>query len=328
MTGPNTTLLVLDSLSLDSARAIFDQLDRDTGLIPETGRAETAAALDRLTASANKLGIGNMGGLCRNIATVLQHASQIAKITGPLRTVDADRLHDLRNTALAWAIGCVLTLDQKAQPVTAVFPTLWARTTRRERPRTNDEILLLRAAVLDRLRRAKGVKCAGVYAMVDAGAAPAETTAITPKDFDADLDGQPPTFMLIPHFTAAIEDRAVNLDRFASYVLGQVLDHTQAEGTRSGAPITYTSRNGGPNAPSASVSKQLANLAETVGLRHADTVPASIRRWRIQTVFDHQGIDAATSIAGEKADRLPLLINIPDNNTDDETSLVTSFLAA
>jgi hypothetical protein len=72
----------------------------------------------------------------------------------------------------------------------------------------------------------------------------------------------------------------------------------------------------------------LAKLAETVGLRHTDTVPASIRRWRIQTVFDHQGIDAAVSIAGEKADRLPLLINIPDNNTDDETALVTSFLAA
>lgn len=61
-----------------------------------------------------------------------------------------------------------------------------------------------RAAVLDRLRRAKGVKCAGVDAMVDAGAAPAETTVITPSDFGADLGGQGHTFMLIPHFTVAI----------------------------------------------------------------------------------------------------------------------------
>jgi hypothetical protein len=37
----------------------------------------------------------------------------------------------------------------------------------------------------------------------------------------------------------------------------------------------------------------LAKFAHTVGLRHADTVLGSIRRWRIQTVFDHQGIDAA-----------------------------------
>lgn len=65
------------------------------------------------------------------------------------------------------------------------------------------------------------------------------------------------------------------------------------EGLGPDAPITYAPRHGGPNAASASVRSMLAKFAHTVGLRHADTVPGSLRRWRIQTVFDHQGIDAA-----------------------------------
>lgn len=73
----------------------------------------------------------------------------------------------------------------------------------------------------------------------------------------------------------------------------------------------------------------LAELADSVGLRHADTIPGSIRRWRIQNTFDRQGIDAAVAIAGEKVNRLPLLITIPGTTQDDdETAKVTSFLAA
>jgi hypothetical protein len=167
MTSRNATSLVLDTLILKTRPGPRPRL------IPGAARAATAAAFDKLTASASRLDITNMGRLCRDITVILRHAAQITKITGPLRSADAHRLHALRNTALAWAIVCVL-----------------------------------RIAALDRLRRANGIKCAGACAMVDAGATPVETTANA-----AGLDAQPPSFMLIPHVTAAIVDRGGNLDR-------------------------------------------------------------------------------------------------------------------
>lgn len=331
MSKPNTTLPVLNAISLDRAREQFKEVDTETGIIPDDGRYDILAAIDELTASAKALNVTTMGGLCDQIDKILQHAAKVENIKLRLRTVDANRLHRLRNVALSWAIACALDLDEKADPVIGLFPKLQERTTDRDRLRTTDEILLLRAAALDRLRCTKSIKSAGVYAMVDAGAVPVETTAITPGDFDVDDDDDDPrpTLMLVPHYNKAIVDRSIDLDRYASYVLGRVLSHAREAGTSRNDCLTYTSRDGRDNAPSATTSSILSRLAASVGVRHDDTVPASIRRWRIQTTFDHHGADAAVAISGEATDRLPRLINIPDDaQRNPETPIVTSFLAA
>lgn len=328
MTSTNTTLLTLAGDSLDEAAELFAQLDEQTGLIPDHARATITATMDELRTSAANLGIKTMGALCSKIETLLRHSAHVDQVTTAHPTRIADPLHRQRNIALAWAMACAQSLDKKADPIVKLFPTLPARTAGGERAHTDDEIMLLRVNALDALRRAGGNKAAGVYAMVDAGATPAESTAITRNEFDA-ADDSGPTCMLIPRSNVHIAERLVDLDSFAVHVLTRVLRWGRDRGRAAMSPIAYDYSGGARDADSASVSAMLRRQHKRVGIGHADTVPSSTRRWRIQATFDQQGLDAAIEIAGQSAtqlDRLITMLDAPDATHG--TPRISSFIGA
>lgn len=321
----NTSLRAFETLPLGEARAHLTSLAETAGVIPTHAHDGIMSTVDELCRSAETLGITTLGGMCASATAVLQHVASVENVGGPHATANADRLHRYRNVALALALACAYYLDVNAPSVIKSFEPLWPRTHRAERPHTDDEVTLLRVYVLDQLRRPASTKAAGIYAMVDAGAAPVETTAITADEFDTTDDGEP-TFMLIPRYTQAIDDRAVDLDRFASYVLGCVLRRAHSRKRATDAALTYEPGTGGRYAPSASVSGIIRRLHEAVGLKHADTTPASTRRWRIQTTFNQHGLDAAAAISGEREDRLASLIDLPTPPEISEVPKVRSFL--
>lgn len=322
---PNTSLRAFDTLPLGEARTHLTNLAETAGVIPTHAYDSVMSTVDELCESAETLGITTLGGMCASAAAVLQHVASIDKVGGPLATANADRLHRYRNVALALALACAYYLDVNAPTVIDYFKPLWPRTHRTERPHTDDEVTLLRVYVVDQLRRPASTKAAGIYAMVDAGAAPVETTGITSEEFDTTDDGEP-TFMLIPRYTQAIEDRAVDLDRFASYVLGCVLRRAHSRKRATDAPLTYDQGTGSRYSPSASVSGIIRRVHEAVGLKHPDTTPASTRRWRIQTTFNQHGLDAAVAISGQPEDRLGSLIDLPKPPDTAEAPKVKSFL--
>ena len=283
------------------ALSTLDELTRDAlainPVLPETYAEQFCQSWSSICETAHSRGIRTVGALLTRQAEVLNEIAGAPALGAhsPTRTREAYHLH--RNVLLTAVLAAYLpqpTLPSRQQPKpTALVPALaHRRSAEVDRPATDDEIALARAWALIRARHAQGSFGAAIYAQCDAGVRVGEVAFVTTKHLD---DVASPELLLAPG-TERRAARYLELDAFhrrAFTARIQYLKPGAEHLTRHPRAATTSEESG-----RASATTSLVAFIVDLGLEHSDFPPAAIVRWRVKHTWLHQGILAASEVAG------------------------------
>lgn len=296
------------AITLDQARDLLLDADLTGGILPARSRDVLLADIDQIIAVATRMGVHNTYGLAARRTELLctladlPDTKSFTRIHGP---AVHETLHRARNL-LALLLGAA-ELDTHTKDVPSALRHMPApihpRTIRRNRPCTADEIALMRLLAHAAARAAPDNIQASVYALVDAGATPRETTTVTPSHFT--VDGEARYVIVGEHPTPgakspSMDHRFLDLDRFGRALLEpavarQMEDHGDPNRTFTYRPTTNLP---GSNQAASSAQRVLDRLMVAAGIVGRDVTASSIYLWRVQEVYDARGIDAAIEMSG------------------------------
>lgn len=300
-----------ESLRTISATEGIDQLRRlhqAYGVIPTTATDAIEPALDELEVVLRRNDVTALDLAARPGPTlsILSGIPQ-GQLTQYHATYDANRVHAYRNLALAVAALAASTIAV-ASPAThpetvyAHAIRLARRSTQMRRPFEDDEIVLSRVAAHLAARENPRDHAATIYTLTDAGLVPGETTHVSIDDAD---DAEMPQLLLAAG-NAHIAARFIDLDPFATHTLGRHIQHALRAGHDPKAPLTYTPRvrktgpKHQPGSVSATASAQriIDRFLEQLRLPTGDITASSITQWRVASLLESQGVDAALAMSG------------------------------
>jgi hypothetical protein len=184
--------------------------------------------------------------------TLLTALTDVDNVTTYQPSDVAERLHTYRNVVVALAVAAADSISAKSDPVLAKCTRLKTRSVQDQRGLTDDEILLARVHAATLSRCAPQSQAAAIYAMVDAGMVPGETTSVTTRDVD---DYERPSMVYAPG-NGHLADRYLPLDRFGSAVIGGRVAKAVADGYSPSRPLTYVPRKNHPGSKQATASAQ------------------------------------------------------------------------
>jgi hypothetical protein len=230
-----------------------------------------------------------------------------ANLTDYHRTEVADRLHAYRNLALATAALAASTIEvtSTATAPAAIYAhaiRLRRRSIQLRRPLADDEIVLCRVAAYLASRVDPCDHAASIGTLLFAGLVPCETTQVRIDDFD---DPAAPTILLAAG-NAQLEARYIELDSFASHILGRHMQQALRAGRSRETPLTYRPRKRkqgpkhlpGSTAATASAQGVIDRFIAQLGLPTGDITATSLTQWRCATVLATEGIQAALAVSG------------------------------
>ena len=265
----------------------LDQLQVDLDLIEKAATARNLHTVDQVLRDAGQL-ITDVTGIS---------PGGLAKFTD---AKTSDHIHRTRNTLGAVAAANVLSCNGDPTDVLQTLPNLPLRIGGQGRPMCDDEALLVRhvaqAAIhLGQRRLIPAIR----YALVEAGAYPSETTALTPQDLD---HMRHPTQVALPGVHHFALPRTVDLDAWEQQLLGSVMDRVlDRHSNAASAPIAYHGCDlAGGRVASAAASSTLQALLRRAGLRDKALQPTSILRWRLRRTVQTMSYAKAINIAGRK----------------------------
>lgn len=306
---------VLNTVTLAQAGQAVLDLDREWGILPRECGAELVADLQTLIDAAASFTIrATSGEKDAAITTVAQLVTYQRQVIASLVQVPAGRLntatvtevsaplHRWRNLTLTLAIAAAASYrsDKRAiDDIVRKAPSLCSRTVSERRPFTDDEVFLMRTYIAATYKPSD--RSAGVFALVQAGLAPGETTKVTLDHFD---DQATPRALMAPG-NRHVASRYIELDPFATYVLGGLTRHNVNANLATSAPLTYRPRLGtepGSKAAVASAQGVLDNLLRRLGLLQADVTASSLTQWRVQTAWKDHGAEYALGLSGRSSD--------------------------
>lgn len=301
----------LKTLKLDEAIERVWELDKHWGVVPPQAKEAlfsdlrtfltVAGGFTVTTKNGKTAAIDNVGQLVTYQKELIAALSGVAakNLTRHLVTEEATEVHRWRNLVLVVVIAAAASYGSTTEAIDALVkhtPRLTTRTISERRPFTDSEVLLMRSYVAATYR--PGDRSASVYALVDAGLTPGETTSVT---LEALEDSDVPTYVLAPG-NGHVKQRFLDLDRFSTFVLGAHKDHALSgpRPTPMTALLTYSPRKNQPGSKEATSSAQnvINNLLKRLGLWHADTTASSLTQWRVQTEWKTHGKELALEVSG------------------------------
>jgi hypothetical protein len=277
------------------------------GLIPHLALDNIDALLHDLEATFVELNV-NAYELAANSARILGIVAGVPanQVSQYHRTETAEPLHAYRNLILAIAALAATTI-RVASPATAP-ETIYAhsiklarRSTQVRRPFTDDEIVLCRVAAYLAAQASPRNHTSFIYALVDTGLVPGETTHARIDDFD---NPEMP-MQLLTAGNAHLAARFLTLDPFTRYIASRHMELALRADHNPRSPLTYNPRDRGddthtPGSKSAVASAQriLDRLLGELRLPTGDITASSITQWRIAITLEHQGVEAAHAVSG------------------------------
>ncbi|MFY0409026.1 hypothetical protein [Solicola sp. PLA-1-18] len=292
---------VADYVGLDDMRDALMELDAEFAILPAHARAEILADVDLVITAAKNHGSHSASALRTNHRKILVDMTGLSETTDLVKfhkTDVANTLHRYRNAVVMLLIAGAHYLNTGAAPTVRAAVKLQTRTTLTARPLTDDEIALCRTWVAATLVRKPNHRPSYAYALQDAGANPAESTRVTLDDFDDDENPHEVKVLGNAHPTAPVHPRNLLLDGFGRTIL-QRLTSAAYRANNHETPLTFEGKSKpGSAAASASASGVADNILRTLGLKNGDVTAAAVVLWRIKTVWDLHGQDAAMSISG------------------------------
>ncbi len=321
-TATTTGTPTLQTVMLNEAVEMVWDLDDRWGIVPPAAHEELRGDLQTLltvaggftvaTKTGNTAAIDNVGQLVTHQKQLIAALSGVATkhVTDDLVTEEATPVHHWRNLVLVVVIAAAASYRSSTAAIDELVkgaPRLTTCTISERRPFTDVEVLLMRSYVAATYR--PGDRSASVYALVDAGMTPGETTKVTLDDIDDidDLDELDDLeYSSVPYIHAPgnehVVARYLGLDRFGKRVLGAHNRHAFSGQRRPPmtAQLTYIPRKNLPGSKEATSSAQnvISNLLKHLGLWHADTTASSLTQWRIQSEWKSHGTELALEVSG------------------------------
>ncbi|MHA3838283.1 hypothetical protein ACXR8F_21425 [Terrabacter sp. AAH1] len=305
---------VLNTVPLAQAVQAVLELNREWGILPRECGAELIADLETLINAAASFRVRTTSGekdtAIKTVAQLITHqqhviASLIQVPAGRLSSVAVNEvsvpLHRWRNLTLALAIAAAASYRSDKRAIDEIVrkaPTLCSRTLSERRPFTDDEVFLMRTYVAATYKPSD--LSAGVFALVQAGLAPGETTKVTLDHFD---EHATPRALMAPG-NGHVVSRYIELDPFATFVLGGLTRHNVKANLPTTGPLTYRPRLGtapGSKAAVASAQGVINNLLKRLGLFQNDVTASSLTQWRVQTAWKTKGAEYALSVSGRSS---------------------------
>jgi hypothetical protein len=318
---------VLRTMKVAEGLSALHDLDERYGVIPASGAAALAQAAAEILTAAARIGVTSIAALVQQQGPLLKALTGVDKPTAIHKTAVADPLHRYRNVIVAIAAASAQSVGASLTPIWSQSLRLRARTCQLGRPLFDDEILLARVhAAIGSDGNPKSQR-ACIYAMLDAGLVPGETTPVSLNDFD-DIDQ--PTELLAPG-NGHLDPRLLPLDRFAQAVLGRRTRAANKSNMRK--PLTYAPRKNAPGSAAASASAHgvVDRILTELGLADIDVTASSVMLWRLATVYATAGADTATAMSGRRsrAQMEAILFRAPVSaNVLTQPPAITGFLAA
>lgn len=267
-------------------------------VVPATFRDAFQEIAASLMATAEKYEVQTVAKLLADTDVVLSGAAGVPKPKALTPTTERAVYHQHRNVLTTLVVAAYLhgpRTSTSAQPTPAqlVAPVAQQRTSHPHRPMADDEIVLARTWALVAAHHSQKRYAATVYTVCDAGARLSELPAARHSDLcgddepDAFLAGGTPDrnarFLPLGTFHRSVLERTVDPRSHEDALL---LAHPRGRASEAG---DFTG---------AAATRALSAFTAALGLKHADLVPASAARWRVQHTRDTQGLDAAVEIAG------------------------------
>lgn len=300
------------NMPLQDARFITRDWWAENHILVDLDSSAITSDLDAVIEYAAREGIGSLGSMLHHARQVITGITGVETPHAFSAPATSDHVHRIRN-----AMGALLTAtEQITQPEPVPkdllfrLPIVAERSGGRERPLTDDEIVLIRSDAMYCLRHQKGPHRlpAVQYALADSGARPYETTQVTPDDFD---DVRNPTRVQVHGSGQLAKARRLDLNAWSSEILAAAMDtHLAHHPHANYIPLGYSGRSG-PSSASASASGVLTRCMRRSGIgttretsqnwqkqRGTEPTATAITRWRVQKTLDAQGPIAALQIMG------------------------------
>ncbi|WP_277454095.1 hypothetical protein [Janibacter sp. DB-40] len=312
----------LATVTIPEAVEALHELERRFDLIPVAARTDIADQLHRIITTGESLYLTGASQLVTEQRALLTALTSIANPTAFHNSTDSDQLHTSRNLLLTLALAATHVHGWNHKGLLERAVSMAQRTCRQRRPFTDDEVLLTRLMAIVTLRTDPKSPLPALYALVEAGMTPGETSQFRCNDLD---DAEHPT-----HVVAAgnriHEARFLPLDRFAAQILTSTVAKASQQGLKPHETALYRGKTNLPGTPAATASVQgvLNRFLKDLGLHLPDVSASGIRKWRLERVYNDQGAQTALVHAGygpgtEDMDRLWLHLDLTTPLADTST---------
>lgn len=279
--------------AIEAAEALWDayHLAEDT---------EIERHLVELAEHCDDAGITTIGQLVEAASEIIKEWANAASLTAYTDRESAVRINTARQTIYVLLSSAALQRGEDSASLVSRLPAVVGRSANKRRHLDGIEILLLR---LDSLRRAlkggAGARNASQYTLVETGATTSEIEHVTLADFD---NPRSPSTLTLCGNGNDVGSRTLPLPPWASRVMALTLsEHTRLRGDTAHTPIAYLSDGASDNPQAAAavctnLARAMTDLGIGKGVHRPE--PHSILRYRLKTIRDGQGIDAAVDASG------------------------------
>lgn len=290
------------AMTITAARDTLRRRDHELQLAPRAFRCGMDGDLDLVCQAAHELGITDTLTLTKQVEDVLLRLTG-QKISAPTVLQGSDeaiRLHRYRNVLCA-LLALNVHDPSDVNGVLEGTEVRVARTRRKKRCLTDDEILLMRVYALRQTHSTNALTArAGViYALCEAGLDPHEIAYVRLADLE---DGARPTRVRAVGYAEAVEKRLVPLEAFAAAVADQGRCRVLLGTDDTQQPLAYGGRKHEPGSNSSykSVHVSLNHSLVRTGLKHTDTTPGAVSSWRHQLEYTSGSNAAVQAVCGRR----------------------------